>query len=159
MKYTKKIQFSLLTLVSVTIFTACNQSATSVLKKDPIYAQNLQYTKIGKIIENKEVKALVNITYLNSVEPKKYNNGKQHFLVGTYTTNDFNEGYTLKMNGQALENIEEVDRNSEIYKNIAFRNGWSKYQIISYNDTKETTISLFYSDLNNNGTIVTFIKE
>lgn len=159
MNYTKKIQFSLLSITTAILFTACNQSATSVLKKDPIYAQNLQYTKIGKIIENKEVKALVNITYLNSVEPKKYNNGKQNFLVGTYATNDFNAGYTLKMNGQVVENIQEVDIKSDMYKNIAFRNSWSKYQILTYTDTKDSTINLLYSDMNNNGATVSFEKE
>lgn len=146
-------------MLIVGFFTGCNQSATSVFKKDPIYAQNLQYTKIGKLIVGDNVKALINITYLNSVDSSKWNNGKQNFLVGEYYTDGKDDGYTLKMNEQTLIDINEVFKSDEIYKNIAFRNNWATYSVVSYDDTDSTTLTLIYSDFQNNKTSLSFIKE
>ena len=45
-EYISRIKFISFIAV-IGFFVGCSQSATSVFKKDPIYAQNIQYTKIG----------------------------------------------------------------------------------------------------------------
>jgi len=148
-------------LVVTSLFTACSQSASSVLDKDPIYAQNLQYTKIGKIIQNDEVSAILNVTYLNSVDKKKYNtNNKQYFIIGTYIINENDSKYELQMNGQNYISSQEIKKDDDLYKNIASKNHWGKYQLVSFSNTKDNNINVSYTDLKSKkNTIVTFIKE
>ena len=84
---------------------------------------------------------------------------KQNFLVGMYVTDDNYGGYTLKMDNLSPVKIKEIDKNDPLYKNIAFKNSWSHYQIITYDNTKNSNVTLLYSDLKNNKTIITFVKE
>lgn len=139
----------------------CSQSATSVFKKDPIYAQNIQYTKIGKIIVKNEVLALVNVTYLNSVDSSKWDNGKQNFLVCSYVTDEkSNEIYNLTLNGKGYEKIVNISKDDDIYKNIAFRNNWGKYSVMTFDNAENnSTITLLYSDTKKHSTKISFIKE
>ena len=56
MKSTKKniMILSVVGFASLSIlFSGCSRTATTGFEKDPIYAQNLQYTKVGKIIKDK----------------------------------------------------------------------------------------------------------
>jgi hypothetical protein len=140
-------------------FTACNQSATSVLNKEPIFGQNLQYTKVGKITINTEVQALVNITYLNSVDSKAWDNGKQNFLVGTYIAEDSNTTYSLTMNGNKEISTNTVPQNDKIFENIALKNNWASYQITTFDDVEDKKIDLVFKDSLENNTTISFIKE
>jgi hypothetical protein len=159
MKNTNKYILASSLIVVTSLFTACSQSASSVLNKDPIYAQNLQYTKVGKIINSGEVQAIVNVTYLNSVDAKKYNtNGTQNFIIGTYVVDDKYNSYSLKMNGQTPTSKKEISKEDKLYENIAYRNHWGKYHFVTFNDTKDDNITINYSNKNNTTTL-TFIKE
>ncbi len=77
-------------LLLFTIFlfhTGCSKPNDISDNKGLNYGQNLLYTKIGKIInKNNEVLALVNITYLNSVDKEKWDNNYQNFIVSIYNT-------------------------------------------------------------------------
>jgi muconolactone delta-isomerase len=159
MKSIKKNILVLNLIIVVSLFYGCSQSATSVFKKEPIYAQNLQYTRIGKLIIKDEVKALINVTYLNSVDSTKWNNGSQNFLVGTYIPSKTKENYTLRLNGKENNKSIEIKKSHKMYKNIAFRNHWATYNILSFDDTEEKIIKLIYSDLKDNSITITFIKE
>ncbi|MEA2050824.1 MAG: hypothetical protein U9O56_08850 [Campylobacterota bacterium] len=131
----------LLSLFSI-LFTACNQSATSVFKKDPIYAQNIQYTKLMKIVDaNKTIKEILNITYLNSVDTKRYNKN-QNFLVGIYSNNENNitNGVLTINKIKSIDKI-KVSKDDDIYKNIAFKNNWADYYIYIFpNDNNEKLV-------------------
>ena len=146
-------------IIKSNFFYGCSQSATAVFKKEPIYAQNLQYTKIGKLIVKDEVKALVNITYLNSVDSLKWNNGNQNFLVGIYIPNKVNENYNLQLNDNNCTNSNIVQKSDNLYKNIAFKNHWADYYIFNFNDIEGKTIKLVYSDDKGNSIAITFVKE
>jgi uncharacterized lipoprotein YehR (DUF1307 family) len=159
MKRIKK-NLAILSLVTLTLsFTACNQSATSVLNKEPIFGQNLQYTKVAKIVIDKEVQALVNITYLNSVDSKAWDNDKQNFLVGTYIAEETKATYTLTMNGNKEISTSKVPQNDKIFENIALKNNWASYQITTFDDTKETKLELVFKDSLENNATISFIKE
>ncbi len=149
----------LLLLISF-FFVGCNQSATSVFKKDPIYAQHLQYTKVLKVF-NKEnnVQAIANITYLNSVDSSKYNNKTQNFLVGIYIENGDKNEYVFTMNGINSTNITLVDKEDELYKNIAFKNNWAEYFIYTFNDSEQKNLTLKYLNPKIGFGSVSFVKE
>jgi len=159
MKNLKKL-INILTLSTLTLtISGCNQSATSVLEKDPIFGQNMQYTKVGKIIKNNDVKALINITYLNSVDSKTWDNGKQNFLVGTYIAEDTNTNYTLTLNEFSPISIDKVPKDNKTFQNIALHNKWAKYTITTFDDVEDKKLTLVYrNNIDNNATIV-FTKE
>ena len=159
MKNIKKY-ITIITLTTLTLsFIGCNQSATSVLNKEPIFGQNLQYTKVGKIIVDKEVQALINITYLNSVDSKIWDNGKQNFLVGTYIAENTKTNYTLTMNGNKEVATNKIPQNDKIFQNIALKNNWASYQIVSFDNVEEKQLDLVFKDSLDHNTTITFIKE
>lgn len=159
MKSIKK-NIAILSLATLALsFTACNQSATSVLNKEPIFGQNLQYTKVGKIVINKEVQALVNITYLNSVDSKAWDNDKQNFLIGTYIAENNDTTYSLTMNGNKEIATSKVPQNDPIFQNIALKNNWASYQITTFDDVEETKLELVFKDTLDNNATISFIKE
>lgn len=142
------------------ILIGCNQSATSVFKKDPIYAQNLQYTKLIKVLnKDQEIEAIVNITYLNSVDSKKYNNNSQNFLVGIYKEDLNTTNYMLSMNELLNVNIKAIDKDSVEYKNIAFKNNWAEYYIYTFVDLETKVLTLKYFNPNVGKGSVSFEKE
>ena len=61
----KNIKNKILILGLSSIIVGCSQSATSVFDIDPIYGQNIQYSKVIKFVEKDNVTAIFNITYLN----------------------------------------------------------------------------------------------
>ena len=159
MKSIKK-NIAILSLTTLALsFTACNQSATSVLNKEPIFGQNLQYTKVGKIVIDKEVQALINITYLNSVDSKAWDNDKQNFLIGTYIAENNDTTYSLTMNGNKEIGTSKVPQNDPIFQNIALKNNWASYQITTFDDVEETKLELVFKDTLDNNATISFIKE
>jgi len=137
----------------------CSQSATSVFEKDPIYAQNIQYTKVIKSIAKDDVQAIFNITYLNSVESSKWDNEKQNFLIGSYTFNNNPNEFHLSMNDTIPTNITLVKKTDSLYKDIAFKNNWATYKIVSFAAVKDTNLTLQYTHPEYKTISVNFIKE
>ncbi|MEA3288792.1 MAG: hypothetical protein U9Q04_01315 [Campylobacterota bacterium] len=133
----------LLTLIG-SLFLGCSQSAVSVLEKDPIYAQNLQYTKIEKIEKNNEVEILINTTYLNASMKDHFPKGTQNFLVAIYNTNDAENNGDLTLNNQTYLKKAPVEPEDSIYKNIPLINKWAKYYIYTFPVTKEDKLILRY---------------
>ncbi len=158
---TKKILSFSIVATSI-LFTGCSRDATTGFDKDSIYAQNLQYTKIAKIITNNEVEVLLNITYLNSTNSEKWNNGYQNFLISKYFTDDnkiVKDSFTLS--DQAVSSSVIVNKTDRIYKNIALRNNWADYKIVSFKDTDNISkkISLQYNYNDTAKAVVTFVTE
>lgn len=155
MKYFRN---TILVLSTLLLFSNCSQSATSVFDKDPIYGQNIQYSKIVKIVDKDTVKAMFNITYLNSVDSWNWNNDKQNFLIGTFIVENNPTEYSLNMNELKAIKVEPLDPNSDLAKNVAFKNHWAKYHIVSFEDVddKILTLTYKYKDLSS---AITFIKE
>jgi len=141
------------------ILAGCSQSATSVFDKDPIYAQNVHYSKVIKSIEKDNVNAIFNITYLNSVDSSKWDNETQNFLIGTYTFDNNESSFNLTLNEQTQIKSKEITKKDPLYKNIAFRNSWAKYKIVTFNDDDNKTITIKYTHPTFNTITTTFIKE
>lgn len=145
----------------IIFLTACAQKNTSFSKsKEPIYFQHLKYTKVSKVLKGEDVKTVVNATYLNSADHKKYNKGTQNFLICVYYTDDKDiAGYSFSLNGHDPLSITEIKKNDPLYKNIAMRNSWAKYYLYSFKDIKEKNLTLVFNDLNSDNLKFSFIKE
>jgi len=120
------------------------------------YAQNLQYTKIKKISKNNKILAIISITYLNSVDSKRWNDGFQNILISVYKNNSLDNQDILKvtMNNNKLTSYKKLEKEDELYEDIAIKNRWSEYYILSYIDTKEDLLSFKY---NYNKSLYTYI--
>lgn len=131
-------------LIFILILSGCSRSASSVFKKDPQFSQNLQYTKIGKIVKEDEVNAIINVTYLNSAY-KEYNDENQNFLVSVYIPDEKKKdlGY-FRFDKKEHISKKEILKTDDMYKNIALKNRWANYFIYSFKDNKKDEISLQY---------------
>lgn len=142
------------------LLIGCSQSATSVFDRDPIYAQNVQYSKVIKYVNKDTVGAIFNITYLNSADSSKWDNGKQNFLIGTYTFDNNESSFKLDMNGFTQQASINVTENDPLYKDIAFRNSWAKYNIVTFNNNDDNKIlTIKYTHPKFKTISTTFIKE
>jgi len=151
---------NILILGFTTLLIGCSQSATSVFNVDPVYGQNIQYSKVIKSVKENNVNGIFNITYLNSVNSSKWNNGKQNFLIGTYVFDNNASSFKISMNENEQIASQAVTKDDPLYKNIAFRNDWAKYNIVTFNnvdDNKTLTIKYTHPKFDNIST--TFTKE
>ncbi len=147
-----KIQFIIISWC-VVVFTGCSQSATKYFDKKPEFMQNVQYTKVIKIVDKDTVKAIVDITYLNSSNPEKWDNGRQNFIIGKYFVNGDKKCCKLdltilqknevQLDTSNIEYIEKIvtpieekfiSKSDPIYENIPLRNNWAEYKLVSYDD-------------------------
>jgi len=153
------IKKNILIVGLTSLFIGCSQSATSVLNKDPIYAQNIKYSKVIKSIEGETVNALFNITYLNSTNPKEWNNKKQNFLIGSYVFDNKESDFELSLNDKKNISSISVTKKNPMYKNIALRNDWAKYKIVTFNDDQNSTLTIKYTHPTFKTVSTTFTKE
>ncbi len=161
----------------VFLFSGCQSGLNVFDKTGTQYEKGLQYTKVKSLIYKNENKAIINVTYLNSVDNVKWDNEKQNFLVGIYISKDHedknkqfinNTDYTITMNNMDYANIVQVDKNEKQYSHIPLKNPWAKYYLISFDNDDKKNVKLNYSyndintkDLNTTSNMVTlqFEKE
>lgn len=153
------------------ILTGC-QSALNVFDKSGTnYEKGLQHTKVKAIIYKDQTKAIINITYLNSVDAKKWDNDYQNFLVGIYISEDnelkntqyiHNTRYKLTKNNVGFTKYKELQKDDKLYKSIPLLNPWAKYYLMSIYKNKENTdknIVLKYENPNFGFVLLPFEKE
>jgi len=148
----------LLYTLAIVFVAGCSNSTSILLKKDKGYAQNIQYTKISKVIYKDKVVLLLNATYLNSVDTKIWNKD-QNFLVSAYKMDNDALDFNVTLNEKKPYHTRNIDKTDKIYKNIAFRNGWAKYKLLTFKDDENTTLVLKVSNSVLGSTIINFIKE
>jgi len=141
------------------LIAGCSQSATSVFNKDPLYGQNLQYSKVIKSIEKENVNAIINITYLNSVNPLQWDNNKQNFLIATYVFENNEKDFHLTMNEQKQISSKLIQKNDPLYKNIAFENKWAEYKLITFDNIEDDDLTIQYTHPKFKTISTQFIKE
>jgi len=143
-------------LILMLFFSACsNKGAFKYFKSDVLYEKSLEYTKVGQIISNFETKAIINATYLNSTDPKKWNDSYENFLIGIYIFDDsddekkqfiYNPNYKLNLNSKAPYKIKELKKTSYLYGHIPLFNSHAKYYIISFKKDTNLTLTLTYEN-------------
>ena len=70
-----------------------------------------------------------------------------------------NEDYILQLNDKNCTNSKIVQKSDNLYKNIAFKNNWADYYVLSFDDIEDKIVNLVYSDDKGNNITIAFIKE
>ena len=143
-------------LLFIILFGACsNKGAFKYFKTDPLYEKALEYTKVAQIISDFETKAIINATYLNSTDPKRWDNNFQNFLIGIYIFDDsddeekkfiYNPNYKLTLNNQKPFKIEKLKKSSYLYEHIPLFNSHAKYYIVSFKKDEKIILNLVYEN-------------
>ena len=159
------IDYLFIFLIFTFVFSGC-QSAMSVFDKSGTqYERGLQHTRVKVLISDNSTKAIINISYLNSIDSAKWDNGYQNFLVGIYISdknqNFINGGeYTLTMNGIKYLTYTVLNKKQKIFNNIPLKNHWAKYYILKFpNDDKAKTLVLKYKHTTFGEITLSFEKE
>lgn len=153
------IKKNILILGLASVLTGCSQSATSVFNKNASYGQNIQYSQVIKSIEKENVNAIFNITYLNSVNTEKWDNNKQNFLIGTYVFDNDEKDFKLTLNGKKEIASYVIDKENPMYKNIAFRNSWATYKVVSFDNIDNSNLTIKYTHPTFDTITATFLRE
>jgi hypothetical protein len=139
-------------------------------KTDTQYERGLQHTKVKAIVYKNETKAIINATYLNSVDSEKWDKKHQNFLIGIYIAEDNekentkfikNYRYKVTLDGKEFSKYILLTKEYKIYKNIPLKNPWSKYYIMSFkkSENNNKTITLQYANPIFGKVILPFSKE
>lgn len=178
-KFNKKIQSSFIAFTLVLFAGGCSNSAFEHFDKDPEFIKNTKTTKVIKIVDDEIVKAMTNITSLNQANPTKWDNGKQNFIIGTYTIDENKECCSLELHVFHKKKIQLDEKNIEyekkilipfeekiilkddpLYNSIPLRNNWATYKLVSYEDSEEIQDFHFtFKDKVNNSVKITFSKD
>jgi hypothetical protein len=132
-------------------FMGCSKTAMEMFSEDGVYQKGLEHTQVGDIVQSLETKAILNATYLNLVDEKKWSNENHNFLVGIYIANgdrEFieNKDYNLKLNGNTYISAKEVLKTDNIYQHIPLKNPHAKYYFVTFNKDKQESLQLTYSN-------------
>ncbi len=161
-----KLFIYLFFIIIITFITGC-QSAMSVFNKsDSQYEKGLQHTKVKTIMHKNETKAIINVTYLNSVNSKIWNQKNQNFLVGIYISSDDeniqilnNKKYKIRLDGQEYFTSLVVEKKDKLYESIPLKNPWATYYILNFKTSKNQIINFEYSHSKFGKVILPFEKE
>ena len=150
---TKKL-LALSAILSLTFFAGCSskEEATNSVKKVPLNAQTVQYTKKQDITIQNRVKVMVTATDLNAVYNKQPNK-TQKFLLSVFEvgqTSVKKDDLKVLMNEQSLKSIKQLTKENDLYKSIPLRNVWATYFIVEFDKSKENLnrLSLSYKEFN-----------
>ena len=126
------------------LFLSCTAKNIDLLVKDSVYKKGSEYTKLKTIIKDNDVKGIINITYLNPVYPKKFDNNYNEFLVGIYL-DDFTDDYMMYLNDKRYISNNLISKDTKLYKNIPVFNPHAKYYIYKFKKDNEEKITLVFS--------------
>ena len=145
---------NIFTVISILLlFTACAKKESIVDKqnqKSSTYFKYLENIKIKKVLENKYVKTTVWVADLKQIDPLKFDNLNENFLISVfYGDEQNNKGYDISLNDQKPLNIEKIDKNDPLLKDLALKNSWADYYIYSFKKQNLKEAVLKFTDENN----------
>lgn len=140
LKKQKTDKYILYVLLIALFLSGCSQSTSKHIDQNPLLTQSVKYTKIIRIYNNNEISSILNISYLNRVEPTKFND-KEYFLVGLYENNSQNKVLSLNIDGKEFYMMDNVEKKyPHLIENIALSNKWAKYYLFIYDEIIDKTI-------------------
>lgn len=157
----KTYKLLLLNLFIITLFIGCTPpSAFTFFKDDKLKAEAIQYTKTVQIAFDGQVQAIINVTYLNSVNDDFDEDQNQNFIVGVFIANDNeqedkqflnNPSYSLSLNGRVATYTSKLSDQHKMYGHLPIQNNWAKYYLVKFDVVEdETTLTLNFSNLEKN---------
>ena len=166
----QKIFISFSLFITIVFLNGCQSAMSVFYKTDSQYEKGLQYTKVKSIVYKNKTKAIINATYLNSIN-KQWDNKYQNFLIGIYIVEDNekentkyinNTQYILTMNNQKIIKNILLAKEDKLYKNVPLKNPWARYYIVSFlktNPNVNKTLTLKYSNSIFGEVLLPFEKE
>jgi len=127
-------------LWAIWFINGCGQSAYLVFTKDESKTEAIHYTQRGEVRDYFETLALMRATYLNPLDPAKYQ-GDEYFFVGLYIPDDFpddnrsgiqNPLYRLSLNGDAPTAYRTLDESDILLKTMPMVTRWHHYYLVSF---------------------------
>ncbi|MEA3353482.1 MAG: hypothetical protein U9Q33_06685 [Campylobacterota bacterium] len=140
---------NLIALIAIVLlmYGCKSRSAVSVFtNKDSMYAQNMQYTKLAKIIKKNDVEVLITATYINPSEPFTLNNTTQKFILAAYYTNENSNSGVFTLNGKNYIKKELINQKDDLYRSIPLMNRWAQYYLYTFKEIKEDKLIIKFSD-------------
>lgn len=129
---------NLLFLLIPFIFASCGtkNNAFRYFDKDETEINAIRNTKKADIVVKNEVDIIFMATYLNKID-NQIDDDLDRFLIYTFFANldeqDFRKNsYELILNGNQPIKIEELDKDSQRYKEIMLKNSWGNYYIVTF---------------------------
>lgn len=162
------------------VFSGCSNSAFNYFDKEEPFVNNAKHTQVLKVVENDIVKAIVNITYLNAADEKKWTNKKQNFIIGKYIVEESDSDYSFDLQVEKKKKIQldenkieyetvslqpssekTIKKSDSIYTQIPFKNSWAEYTLVTYEDFGEEIVSfkLIFKDNKGNFSQTQFKKR
>jgi hypothetical protein len=116
------------------------------LNINTLKAKYLDATEKGEILNALQTKVVATVTYLNKVEPKKYNEG-ENFIAGLYypsiQNSAINEGLDsphielfMRVDGEKIEytSAKEVKEDDSLLSQMPLYSKWYRYYFIKFED-------------------------
>lgn len=140
----KHYKLLFINLIILILFFGCTPpSAFTFFKKDKLKANALQYTKVIQIVNDGKVEAILNASYLNSID-EDFDDDKQNFIFGLYIADedkDIDKKYFITVNDKNATYSSLLNEQHKMYGHIPFFNNWAKYYLMKF-DTDENTSRL-----------------
>lgn len=140
-----KRNFLLICLLFIVLLSGCSKpNALTHFNKDKLFSKALQYTSKNDIIDNKEVIAMLNATYLNQVDDEFNSKTHEVFIVGIYLPKyeednkiDYlTNSYSLTLNEVGPNSIKKLNNKHKMFGHLPLYNPWAKYYLVTFDKEK-----------------------
>ncbi len=141
----------LLSLLAI-LFSGCiNKEPEKITyKQTALYGNAIQYTQSVQIKNQKEVKAIFTVTYLDPIHDVFNEKGFDQFIVGIYIVEPYENIYDITVNSKAPLKIEDLTPAHPMYGRLPSYNKWASYKLVTaISDDKldKVTVSLEHLNL------------
>lgn len=139
---------ALIVVSIVLLFGGCSTKTNyeEALNINTLKAKYLNATEKGEILNSLQTKVVATVTYLNKVDPKKFNEG-ENFIAGIYypsiQNSAINEGLDspnielfMKVDGEKIEytSAKEVKEDDSLLSQMPLYSKWYRYYLIKFED-------------------------
>lgn len=131
-------------LLALILLTACSRETAFVNfpKLDSRHERAVSNLMRVTLKEDNRTVSLLNIIYLNAVDPKRYHT-RRYFLVSLYDRRHLPlETYTITLNGSKPSSIIPLDDNDSLRTLMPLNNAWNAYYELVFNASKDTNLTL-----------------
>ncbi|MFW6307957.1 MAG: hypothetical protein ACOC08_04875 [Campylobacterales bacterium] len=163
--------FALIIAFILLALTGCATKYEDALNINKLKAEYLEATRTGEILNALQTKVVATATYLNKIEPQKYNN-KETFVVGIYypsvQNSATNQGLDSKYidlfmeeNGQKIEYEikEELNQDHSLLSQMPLYSKWYKYYLIEFEKIESEEFAIVIKEASFGETKLEFNKQ
>lgn len=131
-------------LILIFLSGCASHQTLEAFKKDDLFEKAVLVTQKSDIINSLETKAIINATYLNTIDKSFSSDKVERFIIGIYITDDEkneefkflnNPHYKLLMNDKAPLSIKPFSKEHKMYGKIPLHNNWAKYYEVEFEKT------------------------